>query len=195
MRCVDRNVWGLLLMLSVAFGLTACANQFDVDELEFGGGEVANNATNNRPDPPNDTRVCEFSMSPGAGESCMIDVDCQGPLPLTCIAGVCFQACVSNGQCNEGAECVEQDDLFGNNVPDPGSTGLCIEGRALGACESEIDCGFGQTCDFDNQCRTLCFSDEECSSGEVCDPAEERCRTLCSRDGDCRNQGEFCEPF
>ena len=126
--------------------------------------------------------------SAGLGESCVDHDDCQSA--FQCVNDVCVHRCQRSPECGDGHEC--------------DGDGICrlSEGKPGDACESEIDCGPGLSCqidgsDVDEENRLLasctatttgrpsgsaCFVDSDCRNGTC---ALGHCVDLCSQTRDC----------
>jgi hypothetical protein len=100
---------------------------------------------------------CSDSLPPHArlAEGCIINTDCNAP--LVCAFQRCHQACVTSRDCDPGQRCVSSDRPF--HVCQ-----LDIES----ICKVNTDCGQGQVCGVDDQCRDGCATSLDCVKGQVC---------------------------
>jgi hypothetical protein len=88
-------------------------------------------------------------------EGCIINTDCASP--LVCAFQRCHAACVTSRDCDPGQRCVASDRPF--HVCQ-----LEIESR----CKVNTDCGKGQVCGVDDQCRDGCSTSLDCVKEQTC---------------------------
>lgn len=170
------------MTLFVLSSLSACANVFDADTIEFRGEDEV-------------TRACTDARDPQLNVSCAVTADCAAPLKCTEIddisGSICLRPCVDDQQCEDipGA-CVTKEqiaDIFVSNA--------CTDSQELQinqACNFEVACELPLVCLIDNgvgQCIKSCVDDRQCNGVGDCVPADE---VISAQD---RVQG-FCEePF
>jgi hypothetical protein len=100
---------------------------------------------------------CSDSARPHArlAEGCIINTDCTSP--LVCAFQRCHAACVDSRDCEPGQRCVSSDRPFH----------VCqLESESH--CKVNTDCGEGQVCGIDDQCRDGCATRQDCVNGQVC---------------------------
>jgi hypothetical protein len=98
-------------------------------------------------------------------EGCTINTDCNSP--LVCAFQRCHAACKTSRDCDLGQRCVASDRPFH----------VC-QLASESQCDTNSNCGAGQICGVDKQCRDACVTARDCVMGQLCvsatcaDPAE-----------------------
>ncbi|MBW2733250.1 MAG: hypothetical protein JRH20_12725 [Deltaproteobacteria bacterium] len=90
--------------------------------------------------------------------NCCGDEDCE-TLDETCVGNTCRVACDAQGACATGSTCCQ---------------GYCYQGD----CCANPDCSDGKVCST-NHC-VYCQRDDQCGSGNICDPTTGRCQVGCN---------------
>ena len=92
----------------------------------------------------------------GLAEGCLVNTDCNAP--LVCAFRKCHEACVDSRDCKgPGQRCVSSDR--------PYHVCQLVDERN---CTYNSDCGGGQTCGVDFQCRDQCNADRDCLNEQLC---------------------------
>lgn len=113
-------------------------------------------------------------MAPGDGEAG--SEDCGAcPVGELCVGGECVPP-PGSCPCPSGAYC------------DP-ATQTCVVG-----CQSDDDCGDGQTCDG-GSCRASCTGDADCEPGRVCNDASSTCVEGCRDETDCPDDARCVDGY
>ena len=160
------------------------------------------------------TAFCDSTTCPGDSRCYQADVDGGGTIMICLNPGAPDGVCPSSYSCSSTRTC----DALGNACPDScgGETELCITDAAAFSfcscyCNSDVDCGSGNTCVGLNDGRTACVPGDistpcdgvTCPAGETCDPATGNCvgsssgcpglGTDCSFDGVlCTDANDLC---
>ncbi|HEX4336774.1 MAG TPA: SUMF1/EgtB/PvdO family nonheme iron enzyme [Polyangiaceae bacterium] len=98
-------------------------------------------------------------------DGCAINSDCNSP--LVCAFKACHNACTSTRDCPDSERCVASDRPFS----------VC-QLPSERDCTYNSQCGAGEVCGIDGQCRDQCSTDRDCVEGQLCvtgtcaDPAD-----------------------
>jgi formylglycine-generating enzyme required for sulfatase activity len=88
-------------------------------------------------------------------DGCAINSDCSSP--LVCAFKSCHNACASSRDCPDSERCVASDRPFS----------VC-QLPSERDCSYNSQCGTGQLCGVDGQCRDQCTTDRDCVVGQLC---------------------------
>lgn len=114
------------------------------------------------------SKTCEEELCVSEVPGCMTDQECTSAQTPFCVAGQCHQ-------CNQDSAC-------------PGASSKCAAGVCMSPCTDDANCPLLYTCEENACVRTGCESDRECAfitSNPRAKCTDNDCKTPCSTDSDC----------
>ena len=142
--------------------------------------------------------ACNPSDEEGADSACAINSDCSGG--EVCKWERCLDFCVTSSDCPSDKYChgagVCTDCALDENCPEGK---YCLNGACVAedqieygqSCKSDFDCGKGQICYNQSECRLTCQADLDCESPYKYCNSDGVC-SICIEDAHCQ-AGQTCE--
>lgn len=103
------------------------------------------------------------------------------------VGGFFFYIWYKNRNTTSSTQCSSSSDCEVDNI--------CVSGKCVTGCNSNINCRSGEICDKTNRCVTGCRSSSDCPSSYTCDVSSGKCQPTgveCKASSDCKSSMKQC---